>query len=60
MRHPGQALRREDIIENIWDFDFDSMSNIIDVYINRLREKIGDKNGQVIETVRGVGYRLKV
>ena len=60
MRHPNQALKREDIIENIWDFDFDSMSNIIDVYINRLREKIGDKEGRVIETVRGVGYRLKI
>ena len=61
MRHPNQALRREDIIENIWDFDFDSMSNIIDVYINRLRLKIGGKEGsRIIETVRGVGYRLKV
>jgi DNA-binding response OmpR family regulator len=60
MRHPNQALKREDIIENIWDFDFDSMSNIIDVYINRLREKIGDKEGRVIETIRGVGYRLKI
>ena len=60
MRHPNQALKREDIIENIWDFDFDLMSNIIDVYINRLREKIGDKDGRVIETIRGVGYRLKI
>ncbi|MFA6376029.1 MAG: response regulator transcription factor [Candidatus Paceibacterota bacterium] len=60
MRHPNQALKREDIIENIWDFDFDSMSNIIDVYINRLREKINDKEARVIETIRGVGYRLKV
>jgi len=60
MRHPNKALKREDIIENIWDFDFDSMSNVIDVYINRLREKIGDKSSRVIETVRGVGYRLKV
>jgi DNA-binding response OmpR family regulator len=59
MRHPNVALKREDIIENIWDFDFDSMSNIIDVYINRLREKIDDKDGRVIETIRGVGYRLK-
>jgi len=60
MRHPNIALKREDIIENIWDFDFDSMSNIIDVYINRLREKINDKNARVIETIRGVGYRFKV
>jgi DNA-binding response OmpR family regulator len=61
MRHPNQVLGREDIIENIWDFDFDSMSNIIDVYINRLRYKVGGEDGaRIIETVRGVGYRLKV
>jgi len=60
MRHPDQVLEREDILQNIWDFDFDSMSNIVDVYINRLRSKI-DKNRprKLLETIRGVGYRLK-
>lgn len=60
MRHPDQVLEREDILQNIWDFDFDSMSNIVDVYINRLRAKI-DKNRprKLLETIRGVGYRLK-
>ena len=60
MRRPDQVLEREDILQNIWDFDFDSMSNIVDVYINRLRSKI-DKNRprKMLETVRGVGYRLR-
>lgn len=60
MRHPDQVLEREDILQNIWDFDFDSMSNIVDVYINRLRTKI-DKNRprKLLETIRGVGYRLR-
>ncbi len=60
MRHPDQVLEREDILQNIWDFDFDSMSNIVDVYINRLRSKI-DKNRsrKLLETIRGVGYRLR-
>lgn len=60
MRHPDQVLEREDILQNIWDFDFDSMSNIVDVYINRLRTKI-DRNRprKLLETIRGVGYRLR-
>lgn len=56
MRHPNQAVEREDIVNNIWDFHFDSFSNIVDVYINRLREKLGDVN--MLETVRGVGYKI--
>ena len=60
MRRPNHVVRREDIIENIWDFNFDSMSNIVDVYINRLRSKIGKSgHGISLETVRGVGYKLK-
>ena len=47
-------------IKEAWDYDFDSMSNLIDVYIRRLRRKIddGEENG-LIRTVRGAGYRLK-
>lgn len=60
MRNPDQVLERESILSNIWDFDFNSFSNVIDVYINRLRQKLGKRNGQdIIETVRGVGYRIK-
>ena len=59
MRNPNQVLEREAITINIWDFDFDSFSNIVDVYINRLRKKIdaGRKKG-MLKTVRGVGYKI--
>jgi len=59
MRNQGQAVTREDLISSVWDFNFDSVSNIIDVYVNRLRAKIKTKkNNNLIETVRGVGYKL--
>jgi DNA-binding response OmpR family regulator len=58
MRHPNQVLSREQILSNIWDFAFDSFSNVVDVHITNLRKKIGDKDCKVLETVRGVGYRL--
>lgn len=59
MRNPNQVLEREAITTNIWDFDFDSFSNIVDVYINRLRKKIdaGKENG-MLKTIRGVGYKI--
>lgn len=59
MRNPNQVMEREAITTNIWDFNFDSFSNIVDVYINRLRKKInaGKKNGP-LKTVRGVGYKI--
>jgi len=60
MRHPNEAVTREDLISNVWDFNFDSFSNIIDVYINRLRAKLkNEKKNVVISTVRGVGYKLE-
>ncbi|MFA5877957.1 MAG: response regulator transcription factor [Candidatus Staskawiczbacteria bacterium] len=60
MRRPNQAINREDLLSNIWDFDFDSFSNVLDVFINKLRDKV-DKNHskKLIETVWGIGYRLK-
>ena len=59
MRNPGMAISREDLVRNVYDFDYDSFSNVLDVFINRLRNKI-DKGRTVklIETVRGIGYRL--
>lgn len=61
MRHPNKVVERVDLSDNIWDFDFDSLSNIIDVYINRLRDKLDkDRKKNLIETVRGVGYKLKI
>lgn len=58
MRHPNQVMNREQITSNLWDFAFDSFSNVVDVHVTNLRKKIGDKNGRILETVRGVGYRL--
>lgn len=58
LRHPGRALTREDILDHVWDFEFASFSNVVDVHVKNLRKKIGDRDGSRIETVRGVGYRL--
>jgi DNA-binding response OmpR family regulator len=60
MRHPNIVLTRTMIEEHAWDYDFDSMSNLVDVYVRRLRRKLGDTGkGEVIQTVRGAGYRLR-
>ena len=59
MRHPGQPLTRAQLIEHVWDFAFDSESNVVDVYIGYLRDKLDRPFGRhTIETVRGVGYRV--
>ena len=58
MRHPNQVMNREQITANIWDFAFDSFSNVVDDHVTNLRKKIGDKNGRILETVRGIGYRI--
>ncbi len=60
MRHPNQVLTREQILDHLWDFAFDSFSNVVDVHIKNLRKKIdGDSSEKILETIRGVGYRLK-
>ena len=60
MRHPNVVVTRTMVEEHAWDYDFDSLSNLVDVYIRRLRRKI-DTAGEdsLIQTVRGAGYRLK-
>jgi len=60
MRNAGQILTRTMILEQVWGYDFDTASNIIDVHINRLRTKV-DKDHEVklIKTIKGVGYVLK-
>ena len=59
MRHYDEAVSREDIVCNLWDFDFDSMSNVLDVFINKIREKVDkDHPKKLIKTVRGIGYKL--
>jgi two-component system OmpR family response regulator len=56
MRRPGEVLSRLELIEHAWDFAYETRSNVVDVYVRRLRRKLGDG---AIETVRGVGYRLR-
>jgi two-component system OmpR family response regulator len=59
MRRPGQALSRLQLLEHAWDFAYENRSNVIDVYMRYLREKIDRPFGtSSLETVRGVGYRL--
>jgi DNA-binding response OmpR family regulator len=59
LRHPRQVLTRTQIAEHIWNFDFVSDSNVVDVYIGYLRRKIDRGfSPALIHTVRGVGYRL--
>ncbi|HRO29581.1 MULTISPECIES: response regulator transcription factor [Micrococcaceae] len=55
MRHPGQALSREQLLSRVWGYDFDPGSNVVDVYVRYLRNKLGASR---FVTVRGVGYRL--
>jgi two-component system, OmpR family, response regulator len=60
MRRPGQVLSRYDLLEGAWEMDYENRSNVIDVYVRYLREKIDRPFGtETIETVRGVGYRLR-
>jgi two-component system, OmpR family, response regulator len=60
MRRPGRVLSRLDLLEHAWDYDYENRSNVVDVYVRYLREKIDRPFGrESIETVRGVGYRLR-
>ena len=61
MRRPNAVVTRTMLGESVWDYEFDGLSNIIDVYVRRIRRKI-DREGQasMIQTVRGAGYRLRV
>jgi two-component system OmpR family response regulator len=56
MRRPGEVLSRLHLLEHAWDFAYENRSNIVDVYVRRLRAKIGR---DALETVRGAGYRLR-
>lgn len=59
MHRPNQVVQRDEILDHVWDYNYTSLSNIIDVHINRLRAKLDLKKDNILETVRGVGYRLK-
>ena len=55
-RHPGQVLTREQLLSNVWGYDYDPGSNVVDVYVGYLRKKLGKNR---IKTIRGMGYRLE-
>ena len=60
MRRPGQVLTRFDLLEHAWDYAYENRSNVVDVYMRYLREKIDRPFERAsLETVRGVGYRLR-
>lgn len=56
LRSPGQVLSREQLLSRVWGYDFDPGSNVVDVYVRYLRNKLGAER---FETVRGMGYRLR-
>jgi two-component system, OmpR family, response regulator len=60
MRNAGQVLSRTQIIDHVWRYDLDALSNVVDIYIHYLRDKV-DRNHQrpLIKTVRGVGYKIE-
>jgi two-component system, OmpR family, response regulator len=60
MRRPGEVLSRYQLLEHAWDFAYENRSNVVDVYVRYLREKIDRPFGRSsLETVRGAGYRLR-
>ena len=61
MRHPNQVINREDFLTHLWDFNYEAFSNVVDVHIKNLRQKLDPKDGpSIFETIRGIGYRLRV
>ncbi|GAC1363513.1 MAG: response regulator transcription factor [Ktedonobacteraceae bacterium] len=60
MRHAGRALTRTQIIDAVWRYDMDALSNVVDIYIHYLRDKIDEGAARpLIKTVRGVGYKIE-
>jgi DNA-binding response OmpR family regulator len=60
MRSPGRVFTRVQLCQHVWEYHFDPESNLVDVYINRLRRKIDDgETTKLIQTVRGAGYRIE-
>jgi len=60
MRHPDEVVNREDLLAHLWDFNYASFSNVVDVHVKNLRRKLGEGTGpSILETIRGIGYRLR-
>jgi DNA-binding response OmpR family regulator len=60
MRHPNEAVKREQVLDHVWSFDFPAFSNVLDVHMKNLRKKLGDSDSTdpLFDTIRGIGYRL--
>ncbi len=58
MRHKDEVITRTMIIEHVWDYNFDSMSNVVDVFVAQLRQKIDREGKNLIHTIHGVGYKI--
>lgn len=60
MHRPNQVVNREELLSNLWDFNYASFSNVVDVHVKNLRQKL-DRAGTpgILETIRGIGYRLR-
>jgi DNA-binding response OmpR family regulator len=59
MRHPNIVINREELLTHLWDFNYSSFSNVVDVHVKNLRKKLDLENSEVLlETIRGVGYRF--
>lgn len=59
MSKPNEVINRQQIIDHNWDFQFNPFSRVVDVHINNLRNKLNNKDGATLETIRGIGYRLR-
>ncbi|HVS79644.1 MAG TPA: response regulator transcription factor [Candidatus Paceibacterota bacterium] len=60
MRNPNQVINRNQILDSLWGFDFDSFSNVVDVHMKNLRKKLNNRRNKVLETVRGIGYKMRM
>jgi two-component system OmpR family response regulator len=58
MRHQGRVLTRAQILDHVWDYDFDGESTVVETFVSSLRRKVDNGEPKLIQTVRGVGYRL--
>lgn len=59
MRSPGRVLTRAHLCEMVWEYHFDPGTNVVDVAVRRLRKKLGDEDGTLLRSVRGVGYTIR-
>jgi two-component system, OmpR family, copper resistance phosphate regulon response regulator CusR len=60
MRNAGRCVTRAQIVQHVWNISYDTMTNIVDVYVNYLRKKVdAGSDRKLIRTIRGVGYRLQ-